>query len=84
MGIGRSKIRPEDREKAKQDKLVLFEILIDTRFADPSALDSTWMRGLKRISFAGVRTPEQAHKIIESVWGKMKKSGKKQKPEQPQ
>ena len=71
MAIGRSKIRPEDKEKAKQEKLVLFEVFIDTRFADPSALDGTWMDKLKHISFAGVRTPEQAHRIIESVWGKI-------------
>ena len=73
MTIGRSKIRPEDKEKAKQEKLVLFEVFIDARFADPASLEGTWMDGLKHISFAGVRTAEQAHKVIESVWGKIEK-----------
>lgn len=68
MAIGRSKITAEDRKKAKEQGLVLFEVFIDLRFADKDLIAKTKLKGLKSISFAGVRTAEEASKIVSSVW----------------
>lgn len=74
MGVGRARITPENKEKAKQEKLCLFEILVDARFADRDSADKTWLQGLKHLSLAGHCTAEDAHKIVDAIWGRNKKT----------
>lgn len=68
MAIGRSKITAEDREKAKTQKLVLFEVFLDLRHADKELAAKTKLKGLKSVSIAGVRTVKEAEEVFASIW----------------
>jgi len=73
MAIGKSKITSEHREKAKEEKLCLFEIYVDARHAEQASADKTWLQGLKTLSLAGACTVADAHKMIDTIWGRNEK-----------
>lgn len=77
MAIGKSKVTPDHKEKARAEKLCLFEVWVDARHCDPNTTEGTWIQGLKQISLAGACTSEDAHKMIDVIWGRNKKKPNK-------
>lgn len=62
--MGRSRILPEHRTKAKEEGLVLFEVLVDARFVTNDAKVGTLFEHLKSCSIAGACSLEEGEKLL--------------------